>query len=60
MGFNRVKATATSSLLSTIQLPEIPVTHFIDSEGWKTGPTLKPPSGFEHRTSEFGIQRLDH
>ena len=30
------------------------------SEGWKTELTLKPPSGFEHRTTGLGIQRLNH
>ena len=30
------------------------------SEGWKAESTLEPPSGFEHGTPGFGIQRLNH
>ena len=48
MGFNCLKATATlrSSLLFTIQFPEIPVLILLTSEGWKAESTLEPPSGF--------------
>ena len=27
---------------------------------WKIESTLEPPSGFEHGTSELGVQRLNH
>ena len=30
------------------------------SEGWKAESSLEPPSGFEHGTPGFGIQRLNH
>ena len=30
------------------------------SEGLKTGSTLEPPSGFEHRTPGLEIQCLNH
>ena len=30
------------------------------SEGWKDESTLEPPSGFEHKTTGLGIQRLNH
>ena len=29
-------------------------------EGWKAESTLEPPSGFEHETSELGIQHPNH
>ena len=29
-------------------------------EGWKVELTLEPPSGFEHETTELGIQHLNH
>ena len=29
-------------------------------EGWKAESTLEPPSGFEHGTTELGIQCFNH
>ena len=48
------------SLFFTTKLPEIPGTHFTTSEEWKDQSTFEPPSGFEHGTPGFGIQRLNH
>ena len=30
------------------------------SEGWKAESNVEPPIGFEHGTTELGIQRLNH
>ena len=57
MGFNCLKATEPlrgDSLLFTIKFAVVPGTQMIR----KAELTLEPPSGFEPRTSGFGIQRL--
>ena len=57
---SRLQLLREGSLLFTTQFPEIPGTHFIDSEGWKAESTSEPPSGFEHATPGLRIQRLNH
>ena len=52
--FNYLKAIATSRRQFTFY-------HFLStSEGWKPDLTLEPPSEFEHKNPELGIQRLNH
>ena len=62
MRFHCLKATELKrgSLLFTTKLSEIPDTQFGRPRKNKTESSLEPPSGFEHGTSEMGIQRLNH
>ena len=63
MGFNYLKATEPlqrGSLLLPPSSQIFLVLIWSTSEGWKVESTLEPPSGFEHKTPELGIQRLNH
>ena len=63
MGFNRLKATATSRRQFTfyhLSSQKFLVLILPTSEGLKAESTLEPPSGFEHGTLGLEIQRLNH
>ena len=60
MGFNSLKASATSKRKFTTKFPDTLVLILSTSGGWKTESTLKPPNGFEYATPWLEIQRLNH
>ena len=51
---------STASRLFTTKFPEIPGAHFIDLGGIEGRVDLCTTQGFEHETSELGIQHLNH
>ena len=53
---SRLEPLRGGSLFFTANSPKFMVLISSASEGWKDESTLKPPSGFEHGTSELGIQ----
>ena len=57
---SRLEPLWGGSLLFTTEFPDILVLTLLTSEGWKAESTLELPSGFEHGTPGFGIQRLNH
>ena len=58
MGFNCLKARATSRRQFTTKFPEILGTQFIDLGRMKGWVDLEPPSGFKHGTPDWEASAL--